>query len=80
MTAIYSGDGNFKGSTSSTWTQVVGEKVATTTTLSSTVSQWANGGSTSAMALRMATAHRASPAAIVSGLKRVRLSVGNREY
>jgi Bacterial Ig-like domain (group 3) len=36
LTAIYSGDGNFKGSTSATWTQVVGEKVATTTTLSST--------------------------------------------
>jgi hypothetical protein len=36
LTAIYSGDSNFRGSTSGTWDQVVGEKVATTTTLSST--------------------------------------------
>jgi hypothetical protein len=36
LTAIYSGDSNLKGSTSATWNQVVGEKMATTTTLSST--------------------------------------------
>jgi hypothetical protein len=36
LTAIYSGDSNLKGSTSATWNQVVGEKMATATTLSST--------------------------------------------
>jgi hypothetical protein len=33
ITALYSGDGNLTGGTSATWTQVVGERVATTTTL-----------------------------------------------
>ncbi len=33
ITAVYSGDGNLAGGTSAIWTEVVGERVATTTTL-----------------------------------------------
>ncbi|MDQ6741832.1 MAG: Ig-like domain-containing protein [Candidatus Dormibacteraeota bacterium] len=33
ITAVYSGDGNLSGGSSTTWTEVVGERVATTTTL-----------------------------------------------
>jgi hypothetical protein len=33
ITAVYSGDGNLTAATSAMWTQVVGERVATTTTL-----------------------------------------------
>jgi hypothetical protein len=43
LTAIYSGDGNLKGSTSTTWNQVVGERVATATTLASAANPFLGG-------------------------------------
>ncbi|MDP9248696.1 MAG: Ig-like domain-containing protein, partial [Candidatus Dormibacteraeota bacterium] len=43
LTAIYSGDGNLRGSTSTTWNQVVGERVATATTLASAANPFLGG-------------------------------------
>lgn len=43
LTAIYSGDSNLKGSTSTTWNQVVGERVATATTLASAANPFLGG-------------------------------------
>jgi hypothetical protein len=59
ITAVYSGDGNLAGATSSTWTEVVGERVATTTTLVSAANP-SLGGQTSMLTATVAPSTPAS--------------------
>ncbi|MDQ6748042.1 MAG: Ig-like domain-containing protein [Candidatus Dormibacteraeota bacterium] len=59
ITAVYSGDGNLTGGASAIWTEVVGERVATTTTLAPPANP-SLGGQTSMLTATVAPATPAS--------------------